>query len=49
MFADLVFIVMIGLASLWLLGFMVTLLVTAIDSSLATIDRTEEIHRKYTQ
>jgi hypothetical protein len=46
-FSDLVFILMMGLASLWLVGFVITLFVTAIDSNLAAIDYTEEIQRKY--
>jgi hypothetical protein len=47
MFADLVLIVMMGLASLWLIGFVITLFVTVIDQHLAAVDYTEEIQRKY--
>lgn len=46
-FYDLVFIVVMGLASLWLIGFVVTLFVTAIDLRLATIDELEEIRSRY--
>jgi hypothetical protein len=47
MFIDLVFIVMLGLASLWLIGFVITLFVTAVDQHLAAVDYTKEIQRKY--
>jgi hypothetical protein len=47
MFIDLVFIFMMGMASLWLIGFVITLFVTAVDKHLAAVDYTEEIQRKY--
>lgn len=46
-FADLVFIVVMGLATMWLIGFVITLFVTIIDTNLATIDELEEIRSKY--
>lgn len=45
--SDLVLIIVVGLGTMWMLGFIVTLFVAAIDNTLGAIDYQNEIASRY--